>query len=287
MTTPSPEGSAPSGSRDRRIEEPTNLWLVHPLGRALLRPAIRAGISANAVSCAGLAAGAGAAMAFAQWRSPAWVAVGAVLATAWLVLDGLDGMVARATGTASPLGRLMDGLCDHGAFVLMYVGLALSVGTAGGWALAVAAGVAHAVQSSLYEGERARFHRRLRREAPPAAPALSPAAGLVAFYDRVAGLPSRGRDAFEAALAGPAGGPLAAEYGRRAARPMRLMMLLSANTRVQLIVLACFAGRPTLFWWAELTVLPAVAAVGLAWHRRVAAALSPLPAASRGLSPQG
>ena len=38
MTTPPPDGS-----RDRRIEDPSNLWLIHPAGRALLPRASGAG----------------------------------------------------------------------------------------------------------------------------------------------------------------------------------------------------------------------------------------------------
>lgn len=254
----------PDGSRDRRIEEPSNLWLVHPLSRALLRPALRARVSANAVSCAGLAVGACAAAAFGQWREPGAALVGLALAVVWLSLDGLDGMVARATGTASPLGRLMDGLCDHGVFVLIYVALASSIGTGGAWALAIAAGAFHALQSSYYEGERARFHRRLKGIAPPP-PAPTPAAWLVNSYDRLATAPDRAGAPLDRAIAAP---EVRARYAAAAVPPMRLLALLSANTRVQLVGIACLAGAPQLFWWAELLLLPVVAAIGYAWHRR-------------------
>jgi hypothetical protein len=254
----------PDGSRDRRIEEPSNLWLVHPLSRAMLRPALRARLSANAVSCLGLVVGACAAAAFGQWREPGAALVGLVLAVLWLSLDGLDGMVARATGTASPFGRLMDGLCDHGVFVLVYVALASSIGTASGWLLAVAAGAAHALQSSYYEGERARFHRRLKGIAPPP-PAPTPAAWLVNAYDRLSTAPDRAGAPLDRAIAAP---DVRARYAEAAVAPMRLLALLSANTRVQLVGIACLAGAPQLFWWAELLVLPIVAAIGYAWHRR-------------------
>lgn len=262
----------PDGSRDRRIEEPSNLWLVHPLSRAMLRPALRARVSANAVSCLGLVVGAVAAAAFGRWEEPGAALIGLALAVLWLSLDGLDGMVARATGTASPLGRLMDGLCDHGVFVLIYVALALSIGTAGAWALAVAAGAAHALQSSYYEGERARFHRRLKGIAPPP-PAPTPAAWLVNAYDRLATAPDRAGAPLDRAIAASdtdsgAASAVRARYAAAAVPPMRLLALLSANTRVQLVGLACLLGAPQLFWWAELLLLPAVAAIGYAWHRR-------------------
>ncbi|WP_174290831.1 CDP-alcohol phosphatidyltransferase family protein [Sphingomonas bacterium] len=266
MTAPPPDGS-----RDRRIEDPTNLWLIHPAARALLAPAVAAGISANAVSLAGLALGIGAALCYAHWTSAVEVLLGFALSVAWLIADGLDGMVARATGTASPLGRFLDGLCDHGVFILIYVAMALSIGTGEGWMLAVLAGAAHIGQSSLYEGERARFHRRVRGVAAPTP--VYPSADaplLMRGYDRLAGAPDRLGLPFERLLARqPRPLVLATRYARRAVPAMRVQSLLSANVRVALIAIACLAGNPRIFWWAEIVALSAVTAVGLALHRRV------------------
>ena len=64
------------------------------------------------VSPAGLACGTVAAIAYANWHCPVLALVGLVFSVAWLVADGLDGMIARATQTASALGRTLDGLCD-------------------------------------------------------------------------------------------------------------------------------------------------------------------------------
>ena len=264
MTTPSPDGS-----RDRRIEDPSNRLLIHPLAQTLVPWPIRWRVSANAVSLGGLALGIGAAACFARWTEPALVALGLLLAVGWLVADGLDGKIARATGTASALGRFLDGACDHLIFILIYVVIAHAIGTAQGWTLAVVAGAAHAAQSSLYEGERHRFHRRLRGHALLAAPAPS-ANPLVRGYDALAGSVDRLARRFEAALAASrdlVGFGMA--YGRLAAAPMRLMIPLSANTRVLAIALACLAGSPALFWWFEIVPLTAVAVAGMAWHRRV------------------
>lgn len=266
MTVPLPDGS-----RDRRIEDPTNLWLIHPAARALLPFAIAAGIPANAVSMIGLAVGTAAALCYADWGSPVAVLLGLALSVAWLIADGLDGMVARATGTASALGRLLDGVCDHGVFILIYVAMALSIGTGEGWTLAVIAGAAHIAQSSLYEGERARFHRRVRGVAAPVpARPVADEPPLMRAYDRLAGLPDRLGLDFERLLARqtrPAA--LAARYARRAVPAMRVQSLLSANVRVWLIAIACLLGNPRIFWWAEIVALSSIAAVGLVLHRRV------------------
>ncbi len=246
----------------------------------LLPVAVARGISANAVSVAGLALGTAAALSYARFADWRFALLGLVLSIGWLVADGLDGMVARATGTASPLGRMLDGLCDHGVFFLIYVALATVWGTPGGWALAIMAGAAHAVQSSLYEGERSRFHRRIKGVALVAVP-TAPAPGapapsaLVRLYDRVAGSPDRLARVFEQKLAASADPiALAGHYAAAAVPPMRLLSLLTANVRIAAIFVACLAGDPRIFWWFEIGPLVAVLLIGLAWHRRVERTLS-------------
>jgi len=263
MTIPPPDGS-----RDRRIEDPTNLWIIHPAGRLLLPWFLARGISANATSVLGLVLGALAAAAYANWASWPFAFLGLLFSTGWLIADGLDGMIARATRTSSALGRALDGMCDHGVFALLYLVLAFSLGTAQGWTLAVVAALFHAVQSNLYESERARFHRRIKGLAPtPPAPSRNP---LVRLYDFVAGSMDRLAARLDAAMTA-APDPLAfgQAYAARALGPMRLMRLLTANARVAAIFLACLAADPRLFFWFEIVPLTAVLAIGLAWHRAV------------------
>jgi hypothetical protein len=246
------------------------MWIVHPAGRLLLPLALRLRVPANAVSIAGFLSGAAAAWAYLDW--PHRAGPGFLLCVAWLIFDGLDGMIARATGTASALGRFLDGVCDHAVFVLLYLALAASIGGAEAWGLAIAAGAAHAVQSTLYEGDRVRFHRRVRGD-PGAAPPAS-ANPLVRLYDKVAGSLDRLAAPFDRALAAaPDRAALGRRYGQAAAPALKLMALLSNNMRVMLIWLACLVGDPRLFWWMELGPLTLVAAAGLAWHRRIERAL--------------
>ena len=259
---------APERSRDRRIEDPSNLWIIHPAARSLLPWFLARGISANAVSLGGLILGALAALAFANWRLWPFACIGLLLSMAWLVFDGLDGMIARATRTATPLGRILDGICDHGVFLLIYVALATSIGTLEAWMLAAVAGGFHAVQSNFYESERARFHRRSMGAAAPApAPARNP---FVRLYDYVFRLPDRFALPFDQALdRGSNRVQLDAAYGASAAKPLLLMSLLSANVRVYAIFLACIVRHPALFWWFELLPLTAILIIGFCWHRAV------------------
>ncbi|HVF95616.1 MAG TPA: CDP-alcohol phosphatidyltransferase family protein [Sphingomonas sp.] len=260
---------ARDGSRDRRIEDPSNLYLIHPAARALLPRALALGISANVVSLIGLGCGTVAAVAYAHWGNPWYALAGLSLSVVWLIADGLDGMIARATGTASPLGRALDGICDHGVFALLYIALAVSVGTLEGWILAVVAAACHAVQSSLYEGERARFHRRVRGEALASVP-VPGGMFLVRLYDSVAGSLDRVVMPFERRLGASADpAALGRAYGERAAPVMRLQSLLTANVRVWVIFLACLLADPRLFWWIEIVPLTVIAIIGLIRHRGV------------------
>jgi hypothetical protein len=271
----------PDGSRDRRTDDPTNVWFVHLAGRLLLPSALRWRLSANRISVSGLVLGTAAALAYARWPDPLMANLGFLLCILWLVADGLDGMVARATGTTSAVGRFLDGACDHSVFLFLYLALAFSIGGAGTWGLALAAGVAHAVQATLYEGERTRFHRRLRGEAGSGPLPASPNP-LVRLYDRVASSLDRAAEPFDRLLARSSDrNSLIRHYRRRATAPMRLMIPLTNNMRVIAIYLACLAGDPRLFWWFELAPLSAVAVAGLWWLRRVEAALvARLPSAA-------
>ena len=264
----------PDGSRDRRIDDPTNVWVVHLAGRMLLPLALKARISANAVSVAGFATGTAAAACFLGWREPAWATLGFLLCIGWLIFDGLDGMVARATRTASALGRFLDGAVDHGVFLLLYLALGAAIDTPEAWITGTIAGLVHGVQSNLFESERIRYHRRLRGDPGGEAGPPSPYR-LARLYDRVAGSMDRLAARFDRALAAaPDRRGLAAAYAERAAPPLKAMNLLTANMRIIALYFACLAGDPMLFWWWELGPLTLVAVACLIWHRRAEARLA-------------
>jgi phosphatidylglycerophosphate synthase len=262
----------PDGSRDPAIDDPTNTYLVHLIGRLLLPAAVRAGIRANPVSVAGLALGVGAALAYLQWRDPVMATAGFLLCIMWLIADGLDGMIARATGSASAIGRVLDGICDHTVFLCLYVALSWSMGIGETWPLAVAAGFSHAVQSTLYEAERIRFQRRMSGE-PYRPPQRSPYL-LARIYDSVASSLDRLSAPLDRLIEREGARAARLDAYRRAAAPvLRLMVPLSNNMRVILLWIACLAADPRWFWWITLGPLSLVALVGIARLRQVEAKL--------------
>lgn len=253
-------------ARPAVIEDPSNLAIVHPLSDRLLPAALRAGIHPNTVSFTGMGCGALAGLCYWHWRDgTAWVVAGFALMVAWHVMDGLDGKLARASGKTSPLGRLIDGLCDYLVFVLVLLPLALGIAP---WqqtvALALVSGVSHAVQSAWYEGEREAWKRRARGEyaVSPRPPARFWGERLYnAAEDRL----GRGTRAIDAALAARPG--LQEPYLVATAPLLRGLSILSANNRTIVIALACLAGDPRFYWYWEILGLSAIALI-MAWRLR-------------------
>ena len=254
------------------IDDLSNRWLVHPAARRLVPLAIRRGVSANTVSIAGLACGFLAALAYSRWWDGAWAVAGFLLMIGWHICDGMDGMIARATKSASEAGRLLDGLCDYTTFILVYMVLAATLPwdepIETYWA-AMAAGAVHAIQSALYEGARERHFRRLRGEQAQPWQASRFGGALERLYVGVnqwAGAPTR---VVDEVLAAPGlNAALRDRYVQAAVPWLRFMTLLSANGRTLAIFLACLAGSPAYFWWWEVAVLTPITAIGLIGLRR-------------------
>jgi phosphatidylglycerophosphate synthase len=83
----------------------------------------RLGLSPNAITLAGCALGGLAAIAAAAQAY--WIALG--LWWAGRLLDGTDGIYARATGQVSDFGGYLDILCDMAAYGLMVLGFAYAM----------------------------------------------------------------------------------------------------------------------------------------------------------------
>ena len=149
-------------SRPPEVEEPLNRWIVHPLSRGLVQLLIPTGISPNAVSVLGVVMMATAAACYANLPWPWSALVGLVFQAAWHVFDGADGDLARRTGKSSPVGEIVDGVCDHLSHLILYLTLgsllAREVGP-WGWALTVVSAASRAFQAACYETARRTYRR--------------------------------------------------------------------------------------------------------------------------------
>lgn len=99
-------------------------FVVRKASKPLTRTALRLGMSPNSITLVSFLIGIGAALFFStgQW---AWIAVGAVLLQVSLIVDCVDGEVARATRKFTALGAWLDASTDRVKEFAAYAGLAI------------------------------------------------------------------------------------------------------------------------------------------------------------------
>lgn len=146
-----------SASKPPELEDALNRVIYHPLSRRLAVALCSTPVSPNMVSITGglLIVAAGVAYTTIAW--PWGFLIGFALHLSWHVVDGADGDLARMTGKASAFGELVDGMCDYGGHIVLYIMLAAMLDDtlgAWGWAAAVAAGLSRIVQSNFSESQR-------------------------------------------------------------------------------------------------------------------------------------
>ena len=114
-------------------------FVVRRLSKPLTRLALRLNMSPNTVTLVSFAVGLGAAGAFAAGYRWALV-LGAILLQLSLIIDCVDGEVARATRRFSALGAWLDASTDRVKEYLAYAGLAIGAAAVAGvniWPLAI------------------------------------------------------------------------------------------------------------------------------------------------------
>jgi hypothetical protein len=103
-------------------------FVVRRLSKPLTTLALRLGLSPNAITLVSFAVGIMAALAFAAGTT-GWLIAGALLLQASLVIDCVDGEVARATRRFSALGAWLDASTDRVKEFAAYAGLAFGAAT--------------------------------------------------------------------------------------------------------------------------------------------------------------
>lgn len=262
--------------RPDEIEEPANRWLVHPVSRALVDQLVKTPITPNQVSAVSVAAAAAAALSFLMLPWPWNALAGLVWLFVWHVLDGADGALARRTGRASPLGELIDGVCDHVSQILIYAALAVVLSRTLGWAayaIALAAGTSHAVQSNQYETSRKSYRHWVYGAAwmRQTAGDRATANPLIRAYLALSVALSHGDAAIDAAMtrAVAMDAPAArALYRTRFAPLVKRSGALGATGRTMAVVVSLLLGSPLWYFLYEIVILNLVLGLMLAARRR-------------------
>jgi choline kinase/phosphatidylglycerophosphate synthase len=76
-------------------------------------------------------------------HEPALLVAGGLLVQVSSALDGVDGEIARVSGRTSPLGAVLDAVCDRYGDLAVLIGAAVGAGTRAAWPWALAALVAN------------------------------------------------------------------------------------------------------------------------------------------------
>ena len=272
MSDATSAGAADPIRRTYEIEDPTNLYLIHPISAALVPLFAKSGISPNMVSLLGMGCGILAGVAYHFYTSTACAVLGFLLMLAWHVMDGADGQLARLTKRYSELGKILDGICDYVTFTAVYVGLALAMSRfMGGWAWALVAfsGVAHAVQSAAYEMQRQDYNFWGWGRASAALPLLDAkpkgiAQHLHHLYARVQLWASGGAAEFHRVFAAiltskpRQEAALREAYRARFAPVTRRWGVLCANYRTLGLFLAALVKLPVLYFVFEIIGFSAI-----------------------------
>lgn len=258
--------------RTFEIEDPTNLYFIHPISARLVPVFAKAGITPNTVSFIGMGCGLLAGLFYHFYSHRICALLGFALMLGWHVMDGADGQLARLTQTYSELGKVLDGICDYVTFAAVYIGLGLAMSAVhGGWVWAVIglSGLCHAVQSGAYELQRQNYNFwGLGRQsaALPAMARLPPGlswrqripAELNRRYARMQLAAAGGNATFYAVFAGllatqPAReGALREAYRAHFAPIIRRWGVLCANYRTLGIFLAALLKLPLLYFLFEI-----------------------------------
>jgi phosphatidylglycerophosphate synthase len=97
--------------KSREVEDPVNVWVHRPLAYAFAWLVFRTPMTPNAVTFLAMAVGMVAGGMFLWGARGAMVAGGVLLWTS-AILDGADGILARAKSMQSQFGRALDGAAD-------------------------------------------------------------------------------------------------------------------------------------------------------------------------------
>lgn len=275
-------GVAEPVRRTFEIEDPTNLYFIHPLSARLVPVFAKLEIKPNTVSLTGMVFGILAGVSYSFYHATVYACLGFVLMLGWHVMDGADGQLARLTKSYSELGKVLDGICDYVTFAAVYVGLALAMSmTDGGWVwwVVALAGLAHALQSAVYEMQRQDYNFIGLGRKSAALPDLQMrpkglAGGLHNFYARVQIWASGGAVAFHrdfaALLVAQPGREevLRTAYRQDFAPTVRRWGILGANYRTLGLFVVALIKLPILYFLFELFGFSTILLVLLAAQTR-------------------
>jgi hypothetical protein len=273
-------------TRPRELEDWLNGRIYHPLAERLATALAPTPITPNMVSFFGWVLIVAAAFFYTALPWPVSVLLGFLVHALWHVFDGADGSLARRTGKSSPVGELVDGICDYTGHIILYVALAALLDDHfGGWAwgLATLSGISRILQSNHSESQRRTYLWRvygvpwLKNAYASRDERLRPR-GLVMrlfeplarLYVALAAASNPLNDRIDDLIARSEGHPAERErvsrVCRRAVRrALKVQNLLGPNIRTVALAISMAAGSPVWFFLFETVPLNLL----LLWSNRL------------------
>lgn len=305
MTRPADARDSRRPMRPREMQDGLNFHIYHPLAWHLARLLSHTPLTPNMVSVFGGALVVAAAAVYfnmdatgGTWALgwPWGALLGMALHVSWHVVDGADGDLARLTGRSSPIGEMVDGICDYASHIVLYVLLAFvltrQIGAGQAWAWTLAAGASHIVQSNHVEVQR-RFYQYWTYGVPWLNNAKDSGVGLFgsgSLFARVfepiargylylaAGMTPHARQidaAVRDAMATndqPRLQAIRAEVAREQKPLLNFLKLLGPNPRAIVLGIAMIAGSPVWYFFYQAVVLNLLLLVSVQLHNRAAMA---------------
>nr|WP_221236729.1 CDP-alcohol phosphatidyltransferase family protein [Novosphingobium taihuense] len=285
------------------MQDGLNYHLYHPLAWRLARLLAHTPLTPNMVSVFGGLLVVAAGVVYFNMDStggtwalgwPMGAMLGMALHMSWHVVDGADGDLARITGKSSPIGEMVDGICDYASHIVLYVLLAFvltrQIGSGPAWAWTLGAGASHIVQSNHVEVQR-RFYQYWTYAVPWLNNAKDNQAGLFgsqSLFSRLfepiargylflaAGMTPHARridEAVRQSLASddkPRLDAIRAEVAREQKPLLSFLKLLGPNPRAIVLGLAMIAGSPVYYFFYQVVVLNLLLLISVQLHNRAA-----------------
>jgi hypothetical protein len=271
------EEARPAKTRPAELEDGLNRFVYHPLSHRLALLLRHTPVTPNMVSVSSFLSIVAAAAAYTLLPFAQSVAVGLACHILWHILDGADGDLARLTGKTSPLGEVIDGLCDYAGHVILYTALAFS---AGGWCWVVTplAAASRILQANHIESVRRTYLWRAYgvpwiANTRDSAAARGLIGGLTGLYVKVGAWlnPKSEQADARGAAAGEEGRALSRRIGRGA---LVWQAWLGPNRRTLILGLSMAVGTPLWFFLLEVTLFNLLLIASVRRQRRVNAQLA-------------
>ncbi len=280
--------------RPRELEDGLNYYLYHPLSWRLALLCAKTPLTPNMVSIIGAGCVVVAAYAYVQVGWPWFALLGMALHMAWHVVDGADGDLARITGKASPIGELVDGICDYTSHIVLYLTLGwlmardLPKDLDGGWVwaswiLVVLAGASHIAQANHVEVQRRSYQwwvyskswLGLSHGKDNSAARQGFFGGIAAFYLGIAAGMDAGAKRLDAAVLVLQDDGAGLEKLRNAIcahmPPLfRLQRILGPNPRAIILGISMLLGSPLWYFLYQTVVLNLLLVVSVRRHNAAA-----------------